>query len=206
VLAAREIMRLWRADDSNELGRLSELHLAKASSEEVLHPRDETEVFSDPEDLGDAYRAGSVVRLPNQPQRLGFRIARQLGQQARGLDAPRRLYDGLRPEALATLIYMAHQVREITGRNESLVVTSAVRDERYQRALAKTEPEATSGYSLHTTGYAFDIWRNYRSEAQERAFTYLLNRMRALALLDYVVEPAAIHVTVSDAAGELEPD
>ena len=203
VLAAREIMRLWRADQANELGRLSELHLSKATAEEVFHPRDKTKVYEDPEALEDAYRDGELVRLPDEPRRLRFRIGRQLGQLARRLDARRRLYRGLRPEALATLAYMARKVHEITGRNESLVVTSAVRDQRYQEALADTESEATQGYSLHTTGYAFDIWRNYRSRAQERAFTYLLNRLRALAVLDYAVEPAAIHITVSDAAQAL---
>jgi hypothetical protein len=156
--------------------------------------------------LAAAYRDGKLVSLPRQPAKLGFRPARQLGQHARRLDARRRLYLGLRSEALATLAYMAGQVREITGRKESLVVNSAVRDQRYQDLLIGTEPEATTDYSLHTTGYAFDIWRHYRSSEQETAFTYILNRLRALAVLDYAVEPAAIHITVSDAAKALQPD
>ena len=50
LLAAREIMRLYR-EDRAELDRLAALHTAKASAEEVLHPLDETPFFATPDDL-----------------------------------------------------------------------------------------------------------------------------------------------------------
>jgi len=36
-----------------------------------------------------------------------------------------------------------------------------VRDERYHQLLAPPNPEANQQYSLHTTGYSFDILRRY---------------------------------------------
>ena len=55
-----------------------------------------------------------------------------------------------------------------------------MRDEKYQEVLAGRNPEATSGYSLHTTGYAFDVSRAYASRAQARAFQFALDRLQSL--------------------------
>ena len=55
-------------------------------------------------------------------------------------------------------------------------------------------------YSLHTTGWSFDIRRDYGSDAQAAAFQFALDRLRAHAILDYAYEPAAIHITVSEDA------
>ena len=76
------------------------------------------------------------------------------------------------------------------------MVTSTVRDARYQRVLASRDLEATHNYSLHTTGYAFDIARMYRSRSQALAFQFVLDRLSALGLIAWVREPQAIHVTV----------
>ena len=66
-------------------------------------------------------------------------------------------------------------------------------------------PEATVAYSLHTTGYAFDLLRRYGSNAEARALQYELDRLQALNLIAWVREPSAIHVTVSSRAAELIP-
>jgi hypothetical protein len=192
--AAREILRLHR-DDPDELRRLARLHGAKASAEEVLRPRDEHEPYADADALRDAYDDGDLVSLPNDPARLGLRLDRRIGELAGRLDEEPELYRGARPEALATLLYIAKETRRIAGRGE-LRVTSGVRDLPYQRLLIAATPEATQRYSLHTTGYALDISREFRSRAQERALTHVLERLRALSVIDWVYEPGAIHLTV----------
>ena len=96
-------------------------------------------------------------------------------------------------------------VHAIGGSATPLIVTSAVRDERYQRLLSQVNPEATAAYSLHTTGYAFDLLRRYGSNAEARALQYELDRLQALNLIAWVREPSAIHVTVSSRAAELIP-
>ena len=63
LLAAREIMRLWR-EDRAQLDRLVALHTAKASAEEVLHPPDETEIYATPDDLAQAWDDGVIVPFP----------------------------------------------------------------------------------------------------------------------------------------------
>jgi hypothetical protein len=63
-----------------------------------------------------------------------------------------------------------------------------------------TNIEATRAYSLHTTGYAFDIERHYANGAQAHAFQFLLDRLQALDLIAWVREPEAIHITVSSSA------
>jgi hypothetical protein len=96
---------------------------------------------------------------------------------------------------------MTGWVRELTGGSGSLIVTSAVRDREYQRALGKRNPEATDAYSLHTTGWSFDVLREYESDRQAGSFQFVLDRLQALGLIDYAVEPSAIHVTVSGDPG-----
>ena len=202
VLASAEVMRLYR-EDRAQLARLDELQTAKASAEEVLHPLGSTEIFESAEDLETAYAAARLRPFPNQPARYGLRRDPRMGQLAARVDTDRQLLRGLRPEALALALYVADGVREIAGTDAALTVTSTVRTTPYQELLARRNPEATSAYSLHTTGYAFDVRRKYRSRAQAAAFQYMLDRLQSLDLIAWVREPGAIHITVSSEAREL---
>jgi hypothetical protein len=204
VYASREAMRLYR-ENPGELRRLSRLQAAKASSEEVLHPRLRTEVFEDPDDLDRAYGDGELFRLSDGSARVGLRSARGMGELAGRLDADPALYRGLRPEAYALAVYLAAGVREVAGTRTPLTVTSTVRDLDYQRLLARRNPFATRAYSLHTTGFAFDIRRRYASRAHAAAFQFMLDRLQALNLIAWVREPGSIHITVSSEARKLVP-
>jgi hypothetical protein len=199
VHAAREIMRLYR-EDQDELLRLARLHTAKASAEEVLHPRSDTDVFETPEELDEAYLSGDLRPFAGVR---GMRLDPDVGELAKRLDAEPRLYRGLRPEALELAVYLAAGVRDVAGTQASLIATSTVRDLRYQRLLARRNPFATSAYSLHTTGFAFDVRRDYVSRAQAVAFEYMLDRLQSLNLIAWVREPGAIHITASSEAGAL---
>jgi soluble lytic murein transglycosylase-like protein len=201
VEAAREIIRLHR-DEPEELARFVELHARKGSGEEVLRPPDATEAYPDPGALAAAYDDGELVPLPDDAPRLGYRIEPGMGELAAELDQEPALYRGLRPEALATLAYLAGQVRAIAGKGATLTVTSTVRDGEYQRLLTDRNPEATANYSLHVTGYAFDVERDL-GKRRERALVFALDRLRALGVVDWVYEPAAFHVTVGPRAEEL---
>jgi soluble lytic murein transglycosylase-like protein len=198
VRAAEGIMRLYR-DEPAELGALARLHHGRATGEEVFHPPQSTEAFADPEELEDAWRASRIVPIPETPE-LGYVVDPGVAGLAGELGADPALYRGLRPEAVATLVYLAGRVREING-GSNLVVASAVRDGAYQE-LADDDHEAADGYSLHTTGWSFDIARDYESDAQAGAFQFVLDRLQALALIDYSVEPDVIHVTASN---EVDP-
>jgi hypothetical protein len=201
VLAAREIMRLYR-DDADRLQELDLLHRAKGSAEEVLHPPIETERFVDPVELARAWDEGLLQRLPNEPGRLGFVVAPSMGELASQVGQPRLLYRGLREEALAMLVYIGGRVQRLSGATRPLTLTSTVRDDSYQRLLRARNSEA-AGYSLHTTGYAFDIRRRYASGEQAQAFQFVLDRLTARGLIAWVREPAAIHITVSKEAKAL---
>jgi Transglycosylase SLT domain len=202
VLAAKEIMRLYR-DDRGTLQRRDELQTNKASSEEILHPEQETKVFQAPDDVQKARDDGSLAALPTSPTRLGFRIDRRMGELAPKLDRKSELYRALSPEALRAAEWMGPLVERISGVTGPLTMTSAVRDQRYQDLLVEGNAEATSQYSLHTTGYAFDVLRRYRGRAQAVAFQFLLDRLQALNMIAWVREPAAIHITAASDAARL---
>jgi hypothetical protein len=202
LLAAREIMRLYR-HDRGELARLDELQTNKGSAEEVLHPRDRTQVFEDPNDVASARDAGKLEPLPAAGS--GFRIDPRMGELAPKLGQRPALYRTLRPAAIALARWMGPTVARISGVAAPLTMTSAVRDQRYQDLLVVSNAEATSEYSLHTTGYAFDVLRRYRSRAQAVAFQFALDRLQALDLVAWVREPAAIHVTAASDAVALRP-
>lgn len=203
--AARQILRL-HAEDRQELLRLERLHLAKASAEEVLRPQSENEPYADAGALRAAYDDGELVPLPLDERRYGFRVDRRMGALAARLREPSSLYRGLRPEALGTLAYIAKETRLAGGGKAPLRVTSTVRDRPYQRELLRTTPEATPAYSLHTTGYALDLAYDARtSRRQKRALVAVLERLRSLRVIDWVYEPAAIHLTVGPDGERMVP-
>ncbi len=202
VLAAREIMRLYRGDPA-QLDATAALQTHKNSAEEVLHPQSATEAFAAPDDLRAAYDDGRILPLPSSLLlEHGIRVDAQMGELAGRLRRSRTTYRGLRPEALALLVVLSAGTKEISGQ-APLVLTSTVRDERYQRLLVSSNREATRNFSLHTTGWAFDILRSYRSRAQALAFEFMLGRLQSQDLIAWVREPAAIHVTVSAQARAL---
>ena len=201
--ASREVMRLYRRD-LPELERLAALQTAKGSAEEVLHPPDSTKIFNDPDQLQAAYVDGSLRPFPNDPARLGLRRDPRMGQLASKLGRKPSLYRGLRPEAYALAAYMAGKVRDLAGTRAPLTVTSTVRDRKYQDLLLRSNIEATRAYSLHTTGFAFDVLRGYGSRAQALAFQFVLDRLQALNLIAWVREPQAIHITASSEGRRLE--
>ncbi len=204
VEAARDVMRRWREDPGALAVRAGRI-AAKNSREELLRPIESTPKFAAPRDIERAYDDGRIVPLPTRGLAgAGVRIDPDMGELARRLDRPRTLYRGLHPEALAVLVYLARGTEAISGR-QPLVLTSTVRDERYQRQLLRRNAEATPGYSLHTTGYAFDVLRRYRDRSHALAFQFMLDRLTALDLIAWVREPAAIHITVGPRAKDLLP-
>jgi hypothetical protein len=204
VLAAREIMRLHR-EDADRLEELDLLHRAKSSHEEVLHPPSETRRFADAEDVEEAWDEQALQELPRDARTLGLAYAPEMGELAQELGQQRELYRGLRAEALAVLVYIGRRVQELARAEGPLVVTSTVRDEEYQRRLRTGNPEATHGYSLHTTGLAFDVRRRYESGAQAGAFQFVLDDLTARGLIAWIREPQAIHIAVGPGAAELVP-
>jgi Family of unknown function (DUF5715) len=130
----------------------------------------------------------------------GLRRDARMGELARRVHQPASLYRGLRPEALAMALYIGAQVRALSGQSP-LIVTSTVRDGAYQAQLVRRNGEATRNFSLHTTGWAFDIERRYRSRRQALAFQFELDRLRSLNAIAWVREPDAIHVTVAADSG-----
>ena len=202
IMAAREIMRLYRSEPA-QLDRLARLQTAKNSAEEVLHPGDTTTRFATPAQLRAAYADDRIVALPAPRLReRGVTIDTGMGELAGRLGQRETLYRGLRGPALALLAYVGAGAQAISG-DGPLVVTSTVRDERYQRELLTRNRQATRNYSLHSTGWSFDISRRYVSRAQAGAFQFLLNRLQSHDLIAWVREPNAIHVTVSGEARRL---
>jgi hypothetical protein len=202
VGAAREIMRLLR-DEPGELARRAELHARKNSAEELLHPPGDTERYAEPAALAEARVDDDLSALrAGQLATHGLRVDPRMGELAGRLRQSRRLYRALRPGALSALLTLGAGTRRIAGGGR-LTVTSTVRDEAYQRLLVRRNAEATAGYSLHTTGWAFDVARAYRDRRHALAFQFMLDRLTALNLIAWVREPAAIHVTVADDADDV---
>lgn len=183
--AAKNIMKLYR-DDPKKVADEAVLQ-ASPSGERRLRPNDATPSFVDDA----ALRTDDLAVVDGA----ALRPSRALADEP----AHRR---ALRPEALALLRYLALGTREI-AKTAPLTVTAAGRDveaeERDTRgALGPEAPPST-----HTTGYAFDLSRAYKSPAQAQALQFWLDRLTALDTIAWAREPTAIHVTVGPRAGEL---
>jgi transglycosylase-like protein with SLT domain len=203
VLAAEEIMRLYRSEPKM-LARLASLQARRPSAEAVLHPPDEGESFAGSGDLVRAWHWRQLQPLPERPSRLHFRIDPRMGALAPSLGGAPSLYRGLRPEALALLLYLAERVHALSGAATPLTVTSTVLDGDYRRLLGNRHPLAPS-FAVDTTGFAFDILRRYGSRPQAAAFQYELERLQARNLIAWVRKRRVIHVTVSADAATLIP-
>jgi hypothetical protein len=203
VLAAKRVLRLYRHDRA-ALAFEQRQQWRKNSAEEVLHPAYRTPRFASPRAIAGAWRRHVLRAIPRDTRRTHIAIARSFGDQAHKLGRSRRLYRGLRPATLDVLLYIGRRVHELSGSRRPLILTSALRDNRYQRVLLRVNANAARTYSIHTTGYAFDIARAYGSSQQASAFQFVLDRLVAANAIAYIREAGAIHVAVaSDAERKL---
>lgn len=204
VLAAERVMNMWRHHRS-ALAFEAQQQSHKNSAEEYLHPLARTHIFRSPSTLLRAEQRHVLKMIPVDTAATHIRISGTLGSEARKFGRSRRLYRALKPQALDVLLYIGRQVHELSGSRKSLVLTSAVRDTKYQRVLGNENPVATHSYSLHTAGYAFDIARDYAGPRQARAFQYVLDRLVAANAIAYIREAGAIHIAAaSDAPAKLK--
>jgi hypothetical protein len=194
VLAAVQIMHLWRADRS-ALSRVNALQLADDAGGAVLHPH--VSPFADPAALSAAYQSRAIVPLPSNAKALGLVIAPAMGTGAKAVGAPRSLYRGLRPEALRFLIELSAQVQRVSGLKAPLRIQSTVSDQRLQSHLGTSDP-------MGATGWSFGVERRYAAPAQANAFQAILDRLQSLNLIAWAREADVIRITVaSDAASWL---
>ena len=128
-----------------------------------------------------------------------------MGELAKRVDQKASLYRGLSPDALAAVLFISKELRRISGKDARLPVTSSVRDQEYQDLLLEKNIQATSDFSVHTTGHAFDVTGAFRKPGRRAALIHILERLRAERVIDYVYEPGAIHVTAGPDAAKLEP-
>jgi hypothetical protein len=196
VLAAQRVLRLYR-HDAAALSYEIHLQARKSSAEEVMHPRPTTPRFHRPREVARAWTRRELKAIPRDARTTHVAIGPSFGQMAPKLGRSRRLYRGLRPEARDVLLFIGKRVHELSGARRPLILTSAVRDDMYQRKLMHVNANAARSYSIHTTGYAFDIARAYSSPRQAAAFEYVLERLEALNVIAYIREAAAIHIAVA---------
>lgn len=196
VLAAREIMRLYREDPAT-LERLAELHGRGPSPELVFHPPERTQRFAEPEELEAALGRGALRPIARSASQEHFRAEAQLDQLGRQFAGDRRAYRALTPPALRALRYVAGEVYRLSGDEHPLTVTRATYDEASGTVFTSHDPGAAS---FHTTGFAFDVRRRYGSGAQAEAFQWTLERLQALGLIAWTRGRTVIHVTLSPLA------
>jgi hypothetical protein len=196
VLAAERVMRLYR-HGRGALAYEGRLQARKNSSEEVMHPRSATPRFHTPRELVRAWKKHELRAIPRNASVTHIAIGPYFAQMAHRLGRSQRLYRGLRPEARDVLLFIGSRVQQLSHARRPLILTSAVRDDVYQRVLMHVNPNAARSYSIHTTGYGFDLARAYSSPRQAAAFEYVLNRLSALHAISYIREATAIHVAVA---------
>jgi hypothetical protein len=199
VLAAREIMRLYREDPA-QLERVAELHGRGPSEQLVFHPTDARRRFATPTDLERAVARGVLRSLPSDPVRERLAVDPSLGRVTAGLAADPAVYRALHPKALGVLRYMARRVFELGKSERPLTITRAAYDEASGPVLTPPDLDKATHASVHATGYSFDVRRRYESGAQAQAFQWTLERLQALGLITWTRGRAVIHVTVSPRA------
>jgi hypothetical protein len=195
VLAAEQIMRLYRSDPS-QLHRLASLQTDAGSAAVALHPPDQTPAFADPAALSRGYAQAAVKPLPANPQALGLAYDPAMGSLAARLGAPAVLYRGLQAPALGLLIQLGARVQALSGSRAPLTVTSTVTDQRYQALVGANDPPAAAGWS-------FTLSRHYASPGEAAALQAVLDRLQSLNLIAWQRYPSEIEVTVASDARQV---
>jgi soluble lytic murein transglycosylase-like protein len=195
ILACEQIMRMYRTNRA-ALERLATLQNDADSNARVLHPPDQTPVFADPVSLRAGFARRAVLPLPSNPSALGLTYGPSMGELARRVGEPTRLYRGLRPAALDLLIELAARVRTLSGGTAPLEVAGSVTDKRYA-ALEGGAPV------LSSAGWTFQIARMYASRVQAEAFQAMLDRLQELNVIAWTRTPDTIDVTVASDAGRV---
>lgn len=205
VEAARQILDLYDTDPAR-LNALANLHGAKPGAEDVLWPPASTETFPSHNVLSDAYGDGRLVALPDDPARYGFARSPEADRVFRN-----ELHRGLRPSALATLIYLGGLAREYSG-NDSLTLelAGAVKPETEQQRLEVAGRNIATGalaigsaFGVPTTyerppdstGYSFKLRRELQ-RSDQAAVDLALARLRALNVVEVVRDGQVDRVTV----------
>jgi hypothetical protein len=182
--AAKAIMSLYRKDPK-QLEAQDALQ-DWPSAEHVLRPPSSTPAFTDQAALtgpGQVLVDGAALR-----------VSRALADGKAGERS-------LRVDALKLLRRLALGVQAV-AHTAPLVITRASLATGGDGGFVGDGVEAPP--SLHTTGYAFDLSRAYRSPAQAQALQFWLDRLTTLDLIAWVREPTVIHVTVGPLAKGLD--
>ena len=193
-------------EDPGELARLQALQTAKNSAEEVLHPPGDDAALRAP---GGA--AGGVGRRrdPRVPERA--RAHRAGARRPRMGELAQRV--GAGPGSTAGCGPRRSRWRSTSARRRASTPAGRDRWSSPRRCATRSTSasslrrnrEATRNYSLHTTGWAFDIARDYASKRQALAFQFVLDRLQVLDVIAWVREPGAIHITAASDAEALLP-
>jgi hypothetical protein len=189
VEAAGDVLGLYRSDPA-KLAAIAKLENSAPSAEVVLRGPGTPE-FTSRAALAAARSSGAVVAVPSGAQ------ATSLGLRPAG---PFHL----RPEALATALYMAAAVKAIARQTEPLQMTAATTDSTDLRSVAAASHGLAEADPLDASGYAFDIARDYASPAEAQAFQFVLDRLQTLNLIAWNRDGRIIHVVVGPAASTLD--
>jgi soluble lytic murein transglycosylase-like protein len=187
VLAARDVMRLWRTNRP-ALRREAALQTAADTAAEALHPPASTPRFADPDALKTAWDDRALAALPDRPAITGLHVDPAMG---RGTSDPAQ-HRGLRPAALAVALYVGAQVRAL-AHGSPLTVTETVRD-----GTQGGGGEDADAADMHSAGWAFDIARTYSSVTQAQAFQFVLDRLSVLDAIAWQRIGRRIHVTAAN--------
>ena len=203
VGSAREIMRLYRSDPA-QLQRISQLQtdeeLRRGGPPPGGLPPDR---FATPDDLRAAYDDDRLLTLPRtDPLERAWRATPAWASSHAAVGRARELYRGLAAARAGAARIHRPQASERAPRGSARRHEHGPRPAIPAAARARNR-EATPNYSLHTTGWRFEISRSSRSRGQALAFEFLLERLQSHDLIAWVREPGAIHVTVSADAGVL---
>ena len=164
-----------------------------------VYRRELRSALADRDALISSLERGTMARLPDNPARFNLRL-RLAGEHPiaeRDL-VYQPLYVAARPATLGALFAIAGRVR-----SGPVEVTSLVRHHEYQRALRRSNPNASTKVPTHTMGLAFDISVLNSSVETVREIRDVLRAMSAAGDLFVIAETHQLVFHVVPAPGRL---
>lgn len=164
--------------------------------------RDEADTLKTLADLKSKIANGSLVTIPNNPEKFGFKLRLEgHGVIAEFDKTNQKDYIATKPETAGAALWISEAVKQLRENGGSkpflLDITSVTRTVQYQQKLVKNNPTATKELSFHVLGSAFDIAKSSLSADQDRDLRFVLDELDSTGMISWVPELKAYHIVVA---------
>lgn len=203
VRCAAQAMDLYRKDKAQfqRVADTNKFRGKRAKYRMWTFYRDSDKPLVDVADLKKGLRDGTLVTIPQNPEKFGFSLRLEGAGMVAELDKQNQTsYLATQIPEAGLALWIGTEFQKLRAGHSSQVIlniTSASRTVEYQEKLTKSNPVATKELSFHVLGLAFDIAKSNLDANAQRDLQFVLDELDSTGMISWVPEIKAYHVVVA---------